>query len=153
MILVTDAPEQSAEPIGYYLSRLPMVKGPRRIHQVSVSVIGPFSAPSASCNTEGLDSGRYDALVRATGGVKADICTMNWARDLEALGRSALGPRNTFFVRNPPDTNQPIDVQVNGQAVSNAWTYDAANNAIVFTPTQQPGSGTTLTITYQSVCL
>jgi hypothetical protein len=155
IILVTDAPDQSSEPLDYFMNRLPLVKGPRRIHQVSVSAIGPFTNPpmGSGCFIEGIDPGRFDALVRKTGGVKSDICTSNWARDLEALGRSALGPRSSFFVRNPPDTQQPIDVQVNGQSVSNAWNYDANANAIVFQPAQAPGAGTTLTVTYQSVCL
>jgi hypothetical protein len=73
--------------------------------------------------------------------------------ELEALGRSALGPRNTFFVKNPPDTGQPIDVTINGQPVSNAWNYDALGNSIVFQSGQAPGAGTTLTVTYQSQCL
>jgi hypothetical protein len=155
IILVTDAPDQSSEPLDYFMNRLPLVKGPRRIHQVSVSAIGPFTNPpmGSGCFIEGIDPGRFDALVTKTGGVKSDICTSNWARDLEALGRSALGPRSSFFVRNPPDTQQPIDVQVNGQSVSNAWNYDANANAIVFQPAQAPGAGTTLTVTYQSVCL
>lgn len=152
IIIVTDAPDQSSEAIGYYETRIPLVKGPKRIHQVSVSVIGPFTQPSSTCSIEGVDPGRYQRLITRTGGVKADICTSNWARDLEALGRSALGPRATFFVRNPPDTQQPIDVQVNGQPVSNAWNYDGANNAIVFSQGQAPASGTALTITYQSQC-
>lgn len=153
IIIVTDAPDQSNEAIAYYETRLPLVKGPRRIHQVSVSVIGPFTPASATCAIEGVDQGRYQALITRTGGVKANICTSNWAQDLEALGRSALGPRSTFFVRNPPDTQQPVDVQVNGQPVSSSWTYDGASNAIVFSQGQAPASGTTLSITYQSQCL
>ncbi|MDP1915054.1 MAG: choice-of-anchor D domain-containing protein [Myxococcales bacterium] len=155
IILVTDAPDQSQEPLDYFMTRLPLVKGPRRIHQVSVSAIGPFANPptGSACFIEAVDPGRYEALVTKTGGVKSDICTSNWARDLEALGRSALGPRSSFFVRNPPDTQQPIDVQVNGQSVSNAWNYDTNANAIVFQPAQAPGAGTTLTVTYQSVCM
>jgi hypothetical protein len=155
IILITDAPDQSQEPLDYFMTRLPLVKGPRRIHQVNVSAIGPFSVPSlgSSCSIEAVDTGRYDALVTKTGGVKSDICTSTWARDLEALGRSALGPRSSFFVRNPPDTQQPIDVQVNGQSVSNAWNYDPNANAIVFKPAQAPGAGTTLTVSYQSICL
>ena len=155
IILITDAPDQSQEPLDYFMNRLPLVKGPRRIHQVSVSAIGPFTNPptGSTCFIEAVDPGRYEALVTKTGGVKSDICTSNWARDLEALGRSALGPRSSFFVRNPPDTQQPIDVQVNGQSVTNAWNYDPNANAIVFRPAQAPGAGTTLTVTYQSVCL
>jgi hypothetical protein len=154
IIIVSDAQDQSGEPIANYTSRIPLVKGVRRRHQVSVSVIGPFSPASTGCQTEGQDTtGRYDAVIQATRGVKQTICKSNWGTDLEQLGRSALGPRNTFFVRNPPDTQQPVDVTVNGQTVSNAWNYDGASNAIVFADGQAPGSGTTVTITYQSMCL
>lgn len=153
IIMVTDAPEQSPEPLDYYLTRFPLVKGPRRIHQVSVSVIGPFSPASATCSVEGVDLGRFQALITRTSGVRADICTSNWARDLEALGRSALGPRSSFFVRNPPDQQQPIDVAIDGQQVSNAWSYDPNANTVNFTPGQAPAAGTVLTITYHSVCL
>lgn len=154
IIIVSDAPDQSLEAETYYLSRLPLVKGVRRIHQVSVSVIGPFQQPGASgCTIEALDTGVYQSLITKTGGVRANICTTNWAQELEALGRSALGPRSTFFVRNPPDTNQPIDVLINGQSVSNAWRYDPATNTIIFQSGQAPSAGTTLTVTYQSQCL
>lgn len=154
VIVVSDAEDQSAEPISYYVTRLPLVKGVARRHQVTISVIGPFSPVSMTCMTEGQDmTGRYDAVIQATRGVKQTICKSDWASDLEQLGRTALGPRNTFFVRNPPDTLQPVDVTVNGQAVSNAWTYDPTANTIVFADGQQPGAGTTVTITYQSMCL
>jgi hypothetical protein len=154
VIIVSDAADQSTEPIGYFVTQLPLVKGVRRRHQVSVSVIGPFSPASTTCQTEGQDTtGRYDALITATGGVRQTICKSNWGADLQQLGRSALGPRSTFFVRNPPDTMQPVDVTVNGQTVSNAWNYDGASNAIVFANGQSPGAGTTVTITYQSMCL
>lgn len=154
IIIVSDAPDQSPEIIDYYLSRLPLVKGVRRIHQVSVSVIGPFQQPTSSgCSIEALDNGDYQSLIDRTGGVRANICTSNWAQELETLGRSALGPRSTFFVKNPPDQSQPIDVTINGQPVSNAWRYDPASNAIIFQSGQAPGVGTTLTVTYQSQCL
>jgi hypothetical protein len=153
IIIVTDAPDQSTEPIDYYLARVPLVKGPRRVHQVSVSVIGPFTPPSATCLIEGLDVGRYEPLVQRTGGVRSTICTSNWAMSLQALGQSALGPRSSFFVRNPPDTAQPVDVLVNGQPVSSAWNYDPNANAIIFQQGQAPAAGTTLTVTYQSQCL
>ncbi|MDX2009593.1 MAG: choice-of-anchor D domain-containing protein [Myxococcaceae bacterium] len=154
IIIVSDAQDQSMEPITYYVTRLPLVKGVRRRHQVTISVIGPFSPQSTTCMTEGQDmTGRYDAVIQATRGVKQTICKSDWASDLEQLGRTALGPRNTFFVRNPPDTLQPVDVTVNGQTVSNAWTYDPTSNTIVFADGQQPGAGTTVTITYQSMCL
>ncbi len=153
IIVVSDAPDQSLEPVDYYLTRLPLVKGVRRMHQVSVSVIGPFQQPGSGCTIEDLDTGVYQSLITKTGGVRANICTTNWAQELEALGRSALGPRSTFFVRNPPDTGQPIDVSINGQPVSNAWRYDPVTNTIVFQNGQAPGAGTTLTVTYQSQCL
>jgi len=130
-----------------------LVKGVRRTHQVSVSVIGPFRQASATCFIEAPDPGRYRAVITQTRGVEADICTSNWATELQRLGESTLGPRSTFFVRHPPDTTEPIDVKVNGQAVSNAWSYTGATNSIVFQSGQAPGAGTRLTIAYQSQCL
>lgn len=153
IIMVTDAPDQSPEPIAYYVARLPLVKGSARMHQVNVSAIGPFRQPtSGGCSIEGVDTGRYEAIIRATGGVKSDICSLNWATDLETLGNSALGPRSTFFVRSPPDPQQPIEVAVNGQQISNDWAFQPASNSIVFANGQAPGAGTTLTITYESQC-
>jgi hypothetical protein len=153
VIIVTDAPDQSPEPIAYYTTRMPLVKGAGRLNQVSVSVIGPFSATTSTCAVETIDVGRFQPIVQTTGGVRADICANEWARDLERLGTTAFGPRNTFFIKNPPDRQQPIEVLVNGQSVANAWTYDAANNAIVFAPGQAPAAGTTVTLTYASLCL
>ena len=116
----------------------------------------PFSpTPPANCGYDTPASGRYQALVTYTSGVSDEICSANWAATLQNLGRTAFGFRTQFYLNNVPDLSmgQVIDVAINGTPVAGAdWSYDAASNSIIFTPTATPGPGQTLTIGYNTVC-
>lgn len=149
VIIVTDAVEQSPNAVGSYLTTLRQVKN-NRPELLSISVVGPFSAPSASCNTEGLvDDGRYEDALTATSGVKADICTANWAMDLEAISRNVFGARRTFELAGTPRNAGSITVKVDGVAVA-GWRLDTTRNAIVFTSPPAPMS--TITVDYLTAC-
>jgi hypothetical protein len=168
IVVVSDAGDQSNQPVSYYENRLINVKGFNRLSMFTFSAIGPFlsSAPGSCTYDGGGDAQRYGSLVTRTGGVREEICTNNWATALQGLGRTAFGFRTMFFLANSPDLTggNTLTVQINGMPVSGggacmngqptmgAWCYDSAANAVRFTAMTTPGPGQTLTVQYQTAC-
>ncbi len=156
IVVISDAGDQSVQPVTYYLDRLVNVKGFNRLSMFTFSAIGPYlpMAPAGCTYDGGGDPLRYSAVVTYTSGVQDEICSASWATTLQNLGRTAFGYRTQFYLNNTPDLGaRPLDVQINGVAVpASGWTYDAASNAVIFTPTTTPAAGETLTVTYATVC-
>ncbi len=170
VVVVSDAGDQSNQPLSYYENRLINVKGFNRLSQFTFSTIGPFlpMAPGSCTYDGGGDAQRYVGLVTRTGGVRDEICTTNWSAALQGLGRTVFGFRTLFFLGNSPDLTggNTLSVRINnmtapggGACVNNApaagsaWCYDAAANAVRFTASTTPGAGQTLTVQYQTACL
>lgn len=151
VVIVTDALEQSPNSVGSYLATVRAAKG-NRPQLVNVSVVGPFSMPSATCTTEGaVDDGRFQTAVTGTNGVRTDICTSSWATDLQSISRSVFGARRSFELSGSPRTVGAIVVKVNGSTLpSSAWQFDAANNAVVLDTA--PAAGATISIGYLTAC-
>ena len=137
--------------MGSYLTTLRAAKL-RHSELVSVSVVGPFTAPSATCFTEGaLDDGRFAAAISSTGGVRSDICTLDWATDLQAISRSVFGARRTFELGSTARGPGDITVSIGGVALpSTAWRYDSVNNAVVLDAAPAPGA--VITVDYRTAC-
>ncbi|MDP3499878.1 MAG: choice-of-anchor D domain-containing protein [Myxococcales bacterium] len=168
IVIVSDAGDQSNQPLSYYENRLINVKGFNRLSMFTLSAIGPFlsSAPGSCTYDGGGDPQRYAALVTRTGGVREEICTNNWATALQGLGRTAFGFRTMFFLGTSPDLTggRMLNVQINnmpvagggacmnGAPASGAWCYDAAANAVRFTAMTTPAAGQTLTVQYETAC-
>ena len=125
------------------------------------NAIAPFNAsPPAGCSAFGPDS-RYLDVVRMTGGVSDDICTPDWSKTLEALGKTAFGFRTNFFLNGVPDLSggRGIEVRIDNRVIdpkdsrgATVWQYDSAANSINFEPIYVPAPGQTLTITYYVAC-
>jgi hypothetical protein len=167
IVIVSDAGDQSNQPLSYYENRLINVKGFNRLSMFTLSAIGPFlPSPPPRCTYDSGDSQRYATLVTRTGGVKEEICTNNWSTALQGLGRTAFGFRTMFFLVSTPDltggrmltvqlNNMPVTGGgpcMNGQPSSGAWCYDAAANAVLFSAMTAPASGQTLTVQYETAC-
>lgn len=161
-IVVTDAPDQSNQSATYYVNSLLNIKGFNKANMFTFNAIAGFAstAPSGCAGYDtGPDDGTYAAVVNQTNGIKAEICTQNWATALQGLGQTAFGFRTTFFLNAVPDVGQGITVTLDGVNVppttsgTTNWTYDSATNAIVFDPSKAPGPGQNLTITYYVGCL
>ncbi|MGV3622793.1 MAG: choice-of-anchor D domain-containing protein [Archangium sp.] len=149
VVIVTDAVEQSQGTVSQYVSMLRSLKS-NLPELVNVSVVGPFTAPSAGCSVEGVDNGRYDAIVTATNGARANICTTNWSQDLTALSNSVFSARRSFTLTGTPRSRADVTVTVNGTAITSGWTLDAVNNAIVFA--NPPPAGADIVIGYRTAC-
>ncbi len=157
VVVVSDAGDQSDQPVSYYQNRLINIKGFNRLSMFTFSNIGPYLPnPPSNCSYDGDgDPQRYMALVQATSGVQDEICTTNWATALQGLGRTAFGFRTQFFLNTTPDltAGHTIDVKINGTSVpTTSWHYDAASNSVQFNPTAVPAPGQNLTIQYAVAC-
>ncbi|MFO0600726.1 MAG: choice-of-anchor D domain-containing protein [Myxococcaceae bacterium] len=149
VVVVTDALEQSSNSVGSYLATLRNLKGNRR-ELFSVNVVGPFTPPSSTCMTEGqVDDGRFNAAITQSGGVKADICTRDWATELRAVSQSVFGSQRNFELTGTARGPGDITVTIDGGVVSN-WGYDPATNSVVFSP--PPPTGANIDITYRTAC-
>lgn len=150
VVIVTDALEQSPNSVGSYLAAVRAAKGNRN-ELVSVSVVGPFTPPGNGCSTEGsVDSGRYASVINATNGVTSDICTQNWATDLQAISRNVFGARRSFELSGTARSAADITVRLDGNVVASGWAYNTVDNAVVFS--SPPPAGTQLEFTYRTAC-
>ncbi len=165
VVVVSDAGDQSPQPVSYYQNRLLNVKGYSRLSDFTFNNIGPYYAnPPSGCSYDGGGQVvRYESIVNFTGGVRDEICTNNWAATLQGLGRTAFGYRTQFFLGNVPDLSggrtitvtiagNPVTVASTCPAVVTAPCYDSASNSIKFTTTTTPGPGQTLEVTYSVAC-
>ncbi len=152
IIIVSDAPDQSSAPASYYLNRFMSLVPRNKAWLFTFSTIGPFTSPlPVGCTIDtGIDVGRYEPIITASSGIQADICTQDWARDLEAIGRNALGPRSTLFLTAAPDLAEPVTVTVNGRAVRD-FTVDPVTNAVTINTTSTP-PGATIEVNYATAC-
>lgn len=156
VVCVSDALEQSTQPVKFYTDELINLKG---ANLVTYNVIGPFDPDSATCVTDaGMpDDGRLLEAVTNTGGVKESICTQSWAASLQAIGQAAAGFRTVFTLTQ--EAYAPITVTIDGAAVSeldsagNAnWTIDNTAKTITFTQASAPKAGQALHVEYNVAC-
>lgn len=158
VVVVSDAGDQSAQPLSYFTNRFMNIKGFNRASMFTFNVIGPLavSPPSGCTYDDYTNSVTYQQMATQTNGVLSEICTSNWAQKLQDLGKTAFGFRTVFYLTTAPDLSggKVLDVKVDGVAApATDFTYDAAINAVKFDPMKTPGSGKTLTVTYFTACL
>ncbi|MFT3711823.1 MAG: choice-of-anchor D domain-containing protein [Archangium sp.] len=159
VVVISDASDQSTQPVSYYQNLLVNVKGFQRLSYFTFSAITPrLGTPPGNCTYDemGANSTRYDPVVQFTSGVSDEICNSNWAATLQNLGRTAFGYRTQFYLNNSPDQAMAqIIVRVNGMVVPpgpTTWEYDAASNSIKFNTGATPQPGVPLEIQYIQSC-
>lgn len=159
IVIVTDAKDQSPRPATFYLSQFMNIKGFNRASDLSIHALAGFAVPGTCSYDSGPDDGKFAYLVRQTSGVRDEICTTDWKKALEDIGRGAFGFRTTFFLTAFPDqANGVIQVFLDGDEVpkvldgSTVWAYDPIQNAVVFDANFAPQAGDALTVTYTVSC-
>ncbi len=161
IVAVSDADDQSPQPVSFYVNQLLGIKGRRQ--PFTFSAIGPYlAAPPSGCSYDTAGAATRSATaVALVGGTKEEICTSDWAQTLQNIGKTAFGFRRAFRLTAVPDltAGKMITVRVDNVVVpptmssSTLWAYDATQNAVVFDPLAVPGPGKTLTVTYAAPCL
>jgi hypothetical protein len=56
--------------------------------------------------------------------------------------------RSNFYLEKPDPIVETIEVYVNGQLVTDGWSYDATENKVAFEPNNIPSAGQTIRIEY-----
>jgi hypothetical protein len=153
IVYVSDEPDNSPNPVNFYINFLRNLKGFRNPDKIRVSAIGSRTASqcaSASSNC------RYYAVAKALRGIYEHIGSANWGQTLSNLGAVTFGYRTQFFLSRPADL-ATIRVKVNGvvinQNATSGWQYDATSNSVNFAKGAVPPAGALIEITYNAVCL
>ena len=103
------------------------------------------------------DADRYLQVVEGTGGFLNRIDDGSWIDALDRLGRRIAQPKDTFFLSAIPVDGE-VDVEVLEQGAPRElvpgldWTYDAAENAVVF-QRFYPAAGSEVRLTYRTEVL
>jgi hypothetical protein len=90
-------------------------------------------------------SGYWDMTQRYSGDWYS-ICAPDWGNQMQDLANTVT-IRSTFPLDEPDPIESSIIVSVNGQ-ITTGWSYDAADNAIVFDENSIPEPTQTITIEY-----
>jgi hypothetical protein len=78
--------------------------------------------------------------------VLESVCDPDWKEVFEDLGSLAADePSDTFPLEAPPEEGS-VEVLVDGEPVTEGWTYDVESNAVVFD--EQPTGGVIIEIRY-----
>lgn len=166
VVAVTDANDQSPQSVAFYMNQLMNVKGVQRASMFTFNVVGgTLVTPPAGCSYDGPagTDPRLQLAVTMTNGVREEICTPDWAKTLEQIGKNAFGYRTNFFLTSNPDLSggKVISVEVDGKAIptedpnglGKIWTYDSSQNSVNFEPSYVPDPGSTLKISYNVACI
>lgn len=144
LVLVSDEPEQSVNAYSYYVSLFQSMKADPA--DVVIHAIGgdyPGGCYSASAFT-----GAYEATV-ATGGAFLSICSADTEGTYEELAEAIaawVSPRSFELFDWPVEGT--LTVLVDGEPLTEGWSYSEADNAVVFEEGAEPPDGATVEITY-----
>lgn len=106
------------------------------------AVVGPVPD-----GCEAADPGfGYAEAAEWSGGMTESICDPDWGNVFEDLGSLAADePTDTFPLEAPP-ADGSVEVLVDGEVVTDGWTYDAETQAVVFD--ENPEGGVIIEIRY-----
>ncbi len=150
IIFVTDEDDFSPQPVAYYETFFKAVKNNDPTLLSISAIIGPENL--ATCPTASSAGIRYLQLAKATGGGTESICTANWASSLQNLSSNTFGPGRRFPLSQVPADATKVTVMVEGQPMTEGWTYEAATRSVVFAPGRAPANGALIEITYPLGC-
>lgn len=165
IVIVSDAAEHDAVPLSFYESFYTGLKSGSSTVTVSGMVPTMTTAPTGTCVYDDSNAGqstKVSLLAGSMGGIVEEICTSNWAGALTRLGQVAFGGlrRTRFELSNQPEPGKPLLLEIDGQpfeavgpAGETRWTWDAAANAIDFSPAASPAPGARITVTYHVSCV
>jgi len=112
-----------------------------------VSTAGILGLEGSSCD-DAYPGRRYLDVVRATGGLTGDICSSDWSGILFELGLNTVGEQSRFPLTELARA-ESLSVYVDDElAPDEDWTYDEADNAVVFDDDAIPPRGSTVRAEY-----
>lgn len=151
VLCVTNEPDASDVPGSSMIAQWASARFPPPF-----SVVAPWS--NESCGQRDL---RFEPLVRATNGVREDLCTPNWSFALNTISKASFGYGTVFFLEPAPSlrSGDTLRVLLDGVELSRldrrgarSFTYDPALHAVRFEPLYAPAPGTRL-VTQWETCV
>jgi hypothetical protein len=143
--------QPTLHPIQKYVDYLDaLTRSTGRFRKYNVSTI---SILDQACLTQsgGKIGTRLMELADATGGLKIDVCSPTFAKDLDMLKSYLLEMLTQFFLSRAPVVDT-IEVYVDGRVVPkddrNGWSYHSDINAIRFHGSEVPPEGAKIGIAY-----
>ena len=100
--------------------------------------------PSSVCASA---AGRYDEAVLLGGGQFFDICASDWGYQVEQIAEDSLSSVLFYPLTGDPVVDS-IEVFVDGIPVLAGWSYNYADNSVVFDPASVPTVGSVITVEY-----
>jgi hypothetical protein len=174
------SPYLTGNPLNYYYTYFENLKGFNPLTPFIFNVIGvtpaEYKANQSYCpggygvylqTCPNCGSPQYTLvnnpiMVQETGGQLVDICTTDWGTPMSNLGQVSSAALTSFSLSGSPvDPPSGIQVAISGAIIPQytvdggapIWTYDAVSGTLTFpNSSNAPGSGDTLTITYDNVC-
>lgn len=149
IVLVSDEPEQSGDiwtgssDWQTYADEIIAKKGSAALTKISAVAGDVPGGCSSASNSADAGTGYYEA-VGYTDGVFLSICS-DWGSNVEALAEASIN-QDSFALTHSP-VEDTIVVTINGTVRGSGWTYDSADNAVVFT-TGVPQEGDVVEIAY-----
>lgn len=142
LVHVSDEPEQSLNPWGFYVALFQSMKAdPDDV--IINAVAGDYPG---GCSGADAGTGYYEATV-ATGGLFLSICATDWGSHLESLAEGSITIKKSFVLSQLP-VPETIVVMVDGYETTTGWEYDQVNQAVVFERDHIPAGGSTIEIEY-----
>ncbi|MGA9526259.1 MAG: choice-of-anchor D domain-containing protein [Myxococcaceae bacterium] len=146
VVFIGDEDDHSAAAVDTYLEWL---RGAKGANQPGRAVIFALAPTGGGCSTAGGVGTRYAEAAAKTGGEVLSICEDDYGPLLASVASRAFAPQNAFTLSATPD-GTGMTVLIDGVAQAAGWTYDAANNQVVFATTPPPGAR--IEIRYRRLC-
>lgn len=152
VVFLSDEDDHSGFDPQSYSQFLQALKGTGMAHRVAAYAIVPTDG---SCQTAGAPGNRFNTVAWNTAGSVMNICAPDYGNFLDLVAERAAGLQDSFKLSQVPFNAAALTVKVNGQVKTKdtAWTYDSANNAIVFTTGNVPAPGQVIEVEYQAACV
>jgi len=152
LVLIYVSDEADHSPFGhqFYINNFNTIKQEELISVYAV--IGDYPSGCSYTGPNGwprvADFGaEYYELAMYYGGEAYSICALDWGQQMNTLA-SQLITMQFFQFSKPDPIESTIEVYVNGQQVTEGWSYESSFNGIAFDDDSIPTSGQTVRIEY-----
>jgi hypothetical protein len=154
IIFLSDEPDQSAPDAASYIGFLDALKPDHEKTFVAAIVGDRDDGCNNSCAGEPQDANpgtKYLDVAEAFDGFEESICTCDLAPAMERMGFESTWYVRSFPLSSPPGDASMLHVWVDG-ADATGWSYDEAENSVVFDSAPTLGSEVVVRYPVGHVC-
>jgi len=150
LIYVSDEADHSPFDYQFYINNFNTIKQEELISAYAVVGDYPsgctYQGPNSWPRVADFGAGYYE-LAMHYGGEAYSICAIDWGQQMNALANQ-LTTMQFFQFAKPDPIESTIEVYINGQQVTEGWTYESSFNGVAFNDDTIPISGQTIRIEY-----